>query len=99
MVLDPEQFWRRKPRHHQVTGNLPRAAYRFFQLDTLVAAAAVIPQNSRTQHALLFIQQRCAVHLPGDPHRFYIAQRVLFSQRFHCAVRRLPPVLGVLLGP
>ncbi|MNE07563.1 hypothetical protein D3C80_1001880 [compost metagenome] len=72
MTLHPQQFWRSEARHHQVAGDLARSRHAFFENGALFSAATVVPQNRRAQNAMLFIQQRRAVHLPGNAQRFHV---------------------------
>ena len=47
----------------------------------------------------MFIEQGSAVHLPGDPHGFNPGQRMLLAEALDRAIRRQPPLFGILLGP
>ena len=48
---------------------------------------------------MLRIQQRRAMHLPGQADRPDLTEIVLLMQRLQCAVGRLPPAVCVLLAP
>ena len=79
MALHPQEFWRGKTGHHQVAGDLAGGGYTFLKKRTLFCTAAIVPEDRRTQHAMLAVQQGCTVHLPGNPQRFHVTQRMLFT--------------------
>ncbi len=79
LALHPQQFWRGKTRHHQVARNLAGRGHTLFKDRTLFCTAAIVPENSRAQNTMLAIQQRCAMHLPGNAQRFHVAQAVLLA--------------------
>ena len=56
VALHPQQFWRGKARHHQVAGDGTRLRNHALQHDALFGAATIVPQDSRAQYLLLFIQ-------------------------------------------
>ena len=79
MALHPQEFWRGKTGHHQVARNLAGRRHAFLKDRALFRTAAIVPENSRAQNAMLAIQQRCAMHLPGNAQRLNAAQAVLLA--------------------
>ena len=77
--LHPQKLGRGKAGHHQVAGDRAGSGYAFLKKRTLFCTAAIVPENGGSQHAMLAIEQRRAVHLPGNPQRFHVAQAVLLA--------------------
>ncbi len=48
---------------------------------------------------MLVVEQRSAMHLSGDPQRVDVTQTVLLTQGLNGPIRRLPPLLRILLRP
>ena len=66
VLRQPQQLGRGEARHHQVAGDLPRPGHTPLQLGAFLVCAPVVPENRRTQHAGLGIEQRGTVHLAGQ---------------------------------
>ena len=87
-----------KPGQRAVSGQLdqPLEPDRLLDLGTLAAGPLVVPEDRGPQHAITGVERHEAVHLAaeadpcGSP-----ARRAAVEHR----LGRLPPVLGVLLGP
>ena len=79
MALHPQEFWRGKTGHHQVARNFTGCRHTLLKDRALFRTAAIVPENSRAQNAMLTIQQRCAMHLPGNAQRFHVAQAMLLA--------------------
>ena len=58
------------------------------------AGALVVPEDRRPEHAVVRVERDEAVHLAGQPDRGRLDAEIRERR-----LRRLPPVLGILLAP
>ncbi len=99
--LDPQQLRRREAGHRDVAGDLAAARLAALEFGALGMAAAVVPEDRRTQHAVLRIEQRRAVHVARQAEAADRAERARVgrAQRSDCGDGGGPPVARVLLRP
>ena len=79
VALHPQQFGRSKAGHHQVAGNLAGGRHARLKKRALFRTAAIVPEDRWTQHAMLAVEQRSAVHLSGNSQRFHVTKAVLLT--------------------
>lgn len=101
MVPHPQKFGRREARE----GDIARAraerlpAHVLIQERRLLGRAAVVPQNGRAQHLVLFIQGHQAVHLAPQADALHRAGVKARQKPRHAGQARGPPILRGLLAP
>ena len=69
-----------------------------FERGTLSAAASIVPQDGRTQRAVVAAKQRRAMHLAGEADRGNCLTLTGIEGEY-CGVGRLPPVIRLLFRP
>ena len=93
----PQELRRGEARERSVPGQLDQArqADALLDLRALGARALVVPEDRRPQHRVVGPERDEAVHLTREAERIAVLPAELGQRR----AARLPPVLGVLLGP
>ena len=100
VLAHPEQLGGGEAGHGEVAGDGVQFRQRRLQLAALGGGAHVVPQDAGTQHGAVLVQQRRAVHLPGQadaPNRGEFG-RMRGAQRVEHHFQGPPPSLGVLLA-
>ena len=97
---DPHQLRRGETGHREVAGDVGGCPVRGARARARARGAAVVPQDRRTQHRIVRVEQHGAVHLPGqaDP-RATASSRLPDDSARTAVLCRAPPIVGVLLGP
>jgi hypothetical protein len=97
----PQHLGRGEPGHRAVAGDLFERRDRARERFAFGAAAAVVPEDGRPQHAIVCTEEHGAMHLPGRPERAHRRHRlrVGVAQAQQRAIERGPPVVGMLLAP
>src|SRR5215218_461868 len=95
MAAEPKQLRGGEPRQGAVPGQFDQPAEADPLLDLLALGAGplVVPEDGRTQDALLRVEDDQAMHLSREPYR------VVAAEPPKGRVRGAHPVVGILLGP
>src|SRR5712691_12825799 len=103
IVAHPEELRRGKPREGRVRDKLNQLFSADLGSDPIALRLAplVAPDERRTEDGVRLVEQHYAVHLPGeaDDGNVRAFEASLLERSPNSAQGRLPPVLGVLLGP
>ena len=99
----PQDFARRKSGERRVCRDfkIPLLADKGMDFFAFGGGALVAPQDSRTQHLVVFVQHNKRMHLTGQPNAAHGSGvcAALLKHGARAGADRLPPVLRILFRP